>query len=179
MADKYQDTYRAQTIRASWHNYDGGIYFITICTKNYRHFFGEIAHHVMNLSSIGKCAKECLNAIPNHFPHVEIPLSVVMPNHIHCILVIKDPHLEKKTISSMRPHNEFGPQSMNLASVIRGFKIGVKKYAIKAGLEFDWQPRYYDHIIRNLNDWNRIATYIENNVGRWDQDKLNIDADLM
>ena len=68
---------------------------------------------------------------------------------------------------------------MNLASVIRGFKIGVKKYAIKAGLEFDWQPRYYDHIIRNLNDWNRIATYIENNVGRWDQDKLNIDADLI
>ena len=173
MSDKYQNTYRIQTARASWHNYDGGIYFITICTKDYKQYFGRITHHAMNLSPIGECAKKCLEAIPSHFPHVEIPLSTVMPNHIHCILIIKDPHLEKKTITSQRPHNEYGPQSMNLASVIRGFKIGVTKFARTAGLEFAWQPRFYDHVICNNDDLNRIATYIENNVGSWDKDKLN------
>ena len=173
MSEKYQNTYRIGTARASWHNYDGGIYFITICTKDYKEYFGKVTNHTMELSPIGECAKECLEAIPSHFPHVEIPLSVVMPNHIHCILIINDPHVEQKSIQSERPHNGYGPQSMNLASVIRGFKIGVTKYARKAGLEFAWQPRYYDHVIRNNDDWNRITTYIEENVGSWDMDKLN------
>ena len=97
----------------------------------------------------------------------------MMPNHIHGILVINDPHQESKTISSKRPHNEFGPQSMNLASVIRGFKIGVTKFAKQAGISFEWQARFYDHVIRSLNDWNRITTYIENNVGKCNMDELN------
>ena len=173
MEEKFQKTYRIETTRALWHNYDGGIYFITICTHGFRHYFGEIAHHVMNLSPIGESARACLESIPTHFPHVEIPLFVVMPNHIHCILIINNPHLENKTLSSSRLHNEFGPQSKNLASVIRGFKIGVTKAARKLGMDFAWQPRFYDHVIRNLEDWNRVATYIENNVGRWDMDKYN------
>ena len=65
---------------------------------------------------------------------------------------------------------------MNLASVIRGFKVGVTKFARKEGMAFAWQPRFYDHIIRNNDDWNRIAEYIENNVGRWDMDKLNCEG---
>ena len=173
MADQYQHTYRVQSARAPWHNYDGGVYFITICTRDFKHYFGDITHHIMNLSPIGRIAKECIEAIPNHFPHVEVPLYVIMPNHIHCILIINDPQMEKKDISSDRPHNEYGPQSMNLASVIRGFKVGVTKLARKKGLAFAWQPRFHDHIIRNNDDWNRIAEYIENNVGRWDMDKLN------
>ena len=173
MADKYQNTYRIQTARASWHNYDGGIYFITICTHHFKHYFGEIEDHKMVLSPVGKCAQKCWEDIPNHFPHVEIPLYVVMPNHIHGILIINNPHIERKTESSKRPQNEFGPQSLNLASVIRGFKIGVTRFAKQSGLEFGWQARFHDHVIRNLDDWNRIAIYIENNVGQWDQDKLN------
>ena len=173
MDDKYQNIYKIQTARASWHNYDGGVYFITICTKDFKHYFGRINNHVMNLSRIGEQATKCLIDIPTHFPHVQIPLFVVMPNHIHCILIIKDPKTEAKIVTSNRPLNEFGPQSMNLASVIRGFKIGVTKFARKEGLTFAWQPRYYDHIIRNNDDWNRIADYIVKNVGRWDMDTLN------
>lgn len=174
MSEKYQNIFRVQTARASWHNYDGGIYFVTICTRGHRHYFGEVMNHEMHLSAIGECAKKCWEDIPTHFPHVKTPLFVIMPNHIHGILVINDPHLESKTNSSNRPHNEFGPQSMNLASVIRGFKIGVTKFAKESGLSFEWQSRFYDHVIRSLDDWNRIATYIENNVGQWDMDELNI-----
>ena len=60
-----------------------------------------------------------------------------------------------------------------VASVIRGFKIGVTKYARQHGLQFAWQPRFYDHVIRNHHEINRIAEYIENNVARWDLDELN------
>ena len=67
MADKYQNTYRIQTARASWHNYDGGIYFITICTQDRIHYFGEIMNHKMNLSAIGQWDIDELNtAIENH-----------------------------------------------------------------------------------------------------------------
>ena len=66
---------------------------------------------------------------------------------------------------------------MNLASVIRGFKAGVTKFAKMNGITFAWQPRFYDRIIRNLEEWNLIATYIENNVGQWDMDKYNEESD--
>ena len=173
MRDKYQNTYRTQTARASWHNYNGGVYFITICTLKHIHYFGEIINHEMRLSTLGEYAQTCWKTIRMHFPHVETPLFVIMPNHIHGILIIKDPLVDKKETSGHISLNEFGPQSLNLASVIRGFKAGVTKYAKINGITFAWQPRFYDHIIRNLEEWNLIATYIENNVGRWDMDKYN------
>ena len=131
-------------------------------------------NHEMKLSEMGENAKRCWESIPKHFPHVRTPLFVVMPNHIHGILVISDPHLDKHLVANNRTHNDFGPQTLNLASVIRGFKAGVTTFARKRGISFAWQPRYHDHIIRNLKDLNRIADYIENNVGRWDMDKYNV-----
>ena len=95
MEEKFQGKYRITTIRASWHDYRCGAYFVTICTKDREHYFGEIkndekGNHVMNLSQIGKIADECWLAIPQHFPHVQIPLWVVMPDHIHGIVIIDD-----------------------------------------------------------------------------------------
>ena len=63
--------------------------------------------------------------------------------------------------------NVFGPQSRNLASVVRGLKVGVTKYARQHGIPFAWQPRYFEHIIRNQKDLNRITLYIERNVTVW------------
>lgn len=68
--------------------------------------------------------------------------------------------------------NKFGPQSKNLASVIRGFKIGVTKYAKQNNIPFAWQPRFHDQIIRNNDELNRIALYIEQNIAKWDVDDL-------
>ena len=66
--------------------------------------------------------------------------------------------------------NHFGPQSRNLASVIRGFKIGVTKYAREHGLAFEWQARFYDHIVRNNREMTYIDRYIQNNVQNWKGD---------
>lgn len=95
--NKFQNKYRIQSARAAWHRYDGGVYFVTICTKNRKHYFGEIvvcrdaARHVstqMRLSEIGRIATENIQNVTLHYPYAEIPLFVVMPNHIHAIVVI-------------------------------------------------------------------------------------------
>ncbi|MDD4847643.1 MAG: hypothetical protein PHR53_02620 [Bacteroidales bacterium] len=200
MADKYQNKYRIASTRASWHAYDGGVYFVTICTKNRVHYFGEITSEPqMQLSEIGKCTVECWNAIPTHFPHVELGSFVVMPDHIHGIIIINpsndiigtnvgtaaetqdfaSKNTETQDFASKNTETQdfasqqkFGPQSRNLASVIRGFKIGVTKYAHTNNIEFAWQTRFHDHIVRNQEELNRIAHYIENNIARWANDKL-------
>ena len=86
--DKFKDKYRIDTARAYWHNYNGGAYFITICTKNREHFFGEIENGEMVLSQIGEYTQQCIEQIQQHNPYAEIPLYVIMPNHLHLIVFI-------------------------------------------------------------------------------------------
>ena len=69
--------------------------------------------------------------------------------------------------------NRFGPQSKNLASIIRGYKIGVTKFARQNNLSFAWQPRYHDHVIRNAKEYERISQYILANVQNWAADEFN------
>ena len=181
-ADKFKNKYRIPSARAAWHNYNSGIYFITICTKNREHYFGEIIYDEnneakMNYTDLGKFAIECWKTIPLHFPHTEAPLWVVMPNHIHGIIIIHESQNDvaetQNVASSQNDGNQYGPQSKNLASVVRGFKIGVTKYAREKGICFEWQSRYHDHIVRNWDEMNRIADYIDNNPARWAIDQLN------
>ena len=75
------------------------------------------------------------------------------------------------TKQSNEPSSNFGPQSKNIASIIRKFKIGVTKYAMKNNIPFEWQSRYYDHIIRDENDLNRIRKYIIDNPSNWKMDE--------
>lgn len=72
-----------------------------------------------------------------------------------------------------QPQNKFGPQSQNLASIIRGYKTGVKKYATMNNINFTWQPRFHDHIIRNNKSYITIQEYIINNPAKWNDDTYN------
>jgi REP element-mobilizing transposase RayT len=72
----------------------------------------------------------------------------------------------------LNPKNQFGPQRKNLASIVRGFKSAVTTFARKNDIEFGWQPNYYEHIIRNENEYYRIKNYIKNNPKKWAEDKL-------
>lgn len=142
----------------------------------------------MQLSDIGTQARHCWTNIPEHFPFVKLDAFVVMPNHIHGIIVIDksdskielnriietlEPIVETQNFASLLalPKNKFGPQSNNLASIIRGYKIGVTLYCKKNKNLFGWQPRFYDHIIRNDDELNRIRTYITNNPMNWTDDE--------
>ena len=94
-----------------------------------------------------------------------------MPNHVHGIIIInKQTKLNTQNDCSLLyvpQTNKFGSQSQNLASIVRGFKIGVTKYARQHDLPFAWESRYHDHIIRNRRAYHNIRRYITNNPKNW------------
>jgi putative transposase len=90
--DKFQNKYRIASARAQWWDYGwNGAYFITICTQNREHFFGKIVDSKFIPSQIGQLAKTIWHEIPNKFQYVELGDFVVMPNHIHGILILDKP----------------------------------------------------------------------------------------
>ena len=180
MSEKFKNKYRIETTRLQ--NWDYGwnaAYFITICTHNREHYFGEIADGKIRISEIGEIAEKYWFEIPVHFPFVKLDAFVVMPNHIHGIIIIDKPNIdnvETQNIASLQqsPKNKFGPQSQNLASIVRGYKIGVTKNAKTIKPLWKWQSRYHDHIIRDNDEHQRIKNYIINNPKNWINDKFNI-----
>ncbi len=193
--DKFQDKYRIESARAWWHDYDGGAYFITICTKNSEHFLGEIEKGEMVLSEIGEYTRQCIEQIPQHNPYAEIPLYVIMPNHLHLIVYIvetvhapspKQPsndNPETVRAPSLRPNrwkndivNEemqfISKQKNRLAVAIGSLKSAVTHFANQTPDYFAWQTRFHDRIIRDQPEMNRIAAYIQNNVANWEDDEF-------
>ncbi|PCH99828.1 MAG: hypothetical protein COB81_10050 [Flavobacteriaceae bacterium] len=165
---KYQNKYRIPSTRhPNWDYGSNAYYFVTICTDDKTHYFGGVQDHKMKFSSIGKIANDCWLAIPEHFPFVILHNYVVMPNHVHGIIQID------KSDDVMEGANKFGPQSENLASIIRGFKIGVTKNARIIYPQFKWQARFYDHIIRDKRAFVKISEYIVNNPIKWGIDPFN------
>ncbi len=181
----FRNKYRNDTARATWHDYNGGEYFITICTKNREHHFGEIFDGTMQLSALGKYADEQLRHVASHYPYAEIPLWVVMPNHIHAVVIIRPelqsddtPHVRTMCTSSLQ--NNIIDEKMQfvshhrglLSTTIGGLKRAITRYARQQQIPFAWQTRFHDHIIRDTDEMNRIAKYIENNVAKWEYDEL-------
>ena len=170
---KFKGKYRIPSARwAAWDYGSNAAYFVTICVANRAHDFGAITNGEMNLSPLGKSALDCWNEIPAHFPFVELGEFVVMPNHVHGIVAINKTHAVETQNSASLPRNRFGPQSQNLASIIRGYKIGVTKFARQNNLPFAWQARYHDHVIRNAAKQARIQQYILTNPQNWEKDSL-------
>ncbi len=192
MADLFQNKYRISSTRLqSWNYGNAGMYIITICTKNRECYFGEITivrgrdamHGVstMNPTEIGKIAYDEWFKTPELRPDMNIELGefVVMPNHIHGIILIGDNAYNQDNDRRDAMHgvsteykNQFAPQSKNIASIIRGYKSAVTTYARKNNIPFDWQSRFHDHIIRSKDDHLKISNYIINNPAKWVDDKF-------
>ena len=170
--EKFQNKYRIPTSRLQGYDYgSNGCYHVIICTKNRVHYFGEIVNGLMQLSKIGNIAQlEWLKTIELR-PDMNLSLDefVVMPNHLHCIICIGDNQYNTQTpIQSYK--NKFGSQSKNLASIIRGFKIAITTYARKNNIDFAWQDRFYDSIIRSNKGLYEVRKYIVNNPQNWSSD---------
>ena len=122
-------------------------YFITICTRNKVCLFGEPDA----CNYYGCVAEEKLKEIPRHFPGVALDQFVVMPNHIHAILILSG--------------------DSNLSSVVGLYKSAVTRELRKENPEIRvWQTSFHDHIIRNQADYERIWNYIHTNPARWMDD---------
>ncbi|SOD80475.1 transposase [Spirosoma fluviale] len=166
MDDLYQNNYRVPSARLVEYDYgSNGMYFVTICTRKKEFFFGDVDVETARIKPtlIGQVAMDCWLSIPDFFPFVLLDAFQLMPNHVHGVLWICKPETDTP---NWQP-NRFGPQRQNLASILRGFKAGVKKYATMHKIDFGWQPRYYDRVVRNNNELNRIRAYIENNPAKW------------
>ena len=174
--DRFQNKYRIESARADWHDYDGGSYFITICTKNREHFFGEIVNGEMVLSDIGKYAEEQFKNVSSHYPYAEIPLWTIMPNHLHAIVIIdgNKTKYDRRVVETWRAASLRDIANLQgwLSVVIGGLKSSITRFANENALNFAWQPRFHDHIVRDTPDMNRIADYIENNVANWKDDEF-------
>jgi len=180
MTEKYCNKYRVTSARLKdWDYSSPGHYFVTLCTKDRANYFGRVIGGIVERSDMGRVAQECWKNIPAHFPYVELSEFVVMPNHVHGIIRIKPRHgVETQYFASLQhvQRNQFGPQSGNLGSIIRGFKIGVKKWATMNHMDFQWQPGFYEHIIRGEESLRNIRQYIMENPLKWEFDSENPDV---
>lgn len=205
MSDKFLNKYRIPSARwRNWNYADEAAYFITICTKEKKHFFGKVVDGEMQLSTAGKIAKQEWIKSKSLRPDMNLDMEIfqIMPNHIHGIIVIgrnkyntsrdtmrgvstgaiieHSDTMHAVTTKSIQmiennpPANNFGPQSNNLASIIRGFKSAVTMAVRKYLPDFSWQTRYHDHVIRDDNEFSRIAYYIFENPKNWDFDRNNL-----
>jgi len=179
--------YRIPSVHNPFWNYRSpGLYFVTICTKFRVPYFGSITNGHIELSPIGKIVEFELDKTTKIRNNVVLDEWAIMPNHVHVIIRILPPtdgvathrgaSLQYRGTTKQKnnqPFNRFGPQSENLQAIVRGFKSEVKKWTNLYGLEFRWQMRYYDHIIRDDSELKKIQWYIRNNARVWKSDSMN------
>jgi len=174
LATKFRNKYRVESARLkNWDYAWNAPYFITICTKNRECYFGEIIIGEMNLSEIGEIAEKYWKTIPKHFPYALLDEFVVMPNHMHGIIIInKSDHSNKRnenhdtnveTLHATSLHRsipdpdgnkngkmaKISPKPGSLSTIIRSYKSNVTKHARQINPDFAWQSRFFDHVIRN------------------------------
>jgi len=193
--EKFKNKFRIPSARwQSWDYANPGMYFLTICTHNRLHFFGEIKNGEMFLSEMGQIAYTFWEEIPAHFPNMELGAFVVMPNHVHGIVIVNE-RLEKSVTTGnvetlhatslprndnqrtdAKPKNEFmaaiSPQAGSVSAAMRSYKSAVSRLIRPLHADFAWQTRFHDHVIRNSAEYERIEGYILLNPENWEQDKF-------
>jgi putative transposase len=166
--------HKRKSIRLKGYDYSQqGMYFVTVCTHDHHFLFGQIAEERMILNNAGRFANKCWLEIPEHFPHVALDEFIVMPNHIHGIVIINDTNVGANNYSPLQK-NIFRSPYRTIGSIIRGFKIGVTKWFRKNANTYNvWQRNYYEHVIRNEKELNKIRGYIIHNPLKWQLDREN------
>lgn len=233
MLDKYNNKYRIASSRlAGWDYGLNSSYFVTICTHHRICFFGDVIDEQMVLNDIGLLANDFWLQIPEKFPFTKLGNHVVMPNHIHGIIIIDkpddenvetrfiasplsetnaqthlnetqliaslqdNPHVKTRLIASPlsnanvqtrliaslpnKPTNPIGGITENhnpmlhdnLSKIIRWYKGRTTFESRKINIDFAWQSRFHDHIIRNDESFQKISNYITNNPSNWCKDQF-------
>ena len=181
---------KRKTIRMRGYDHaQQGAYYLTICTDDRRHWFGRIVDGVMHRSPIGELAQQCWDAIPEHMRHVDVDEFVVMPNHVHGIVIIRERLGDVRGVRARHDAPLPDPPATDqcakppgiphgaLGQIVASYKSAVTRIAYRDGLlprgTPVWQQNYYDHIIRNQAEWIRIADYIRDNPANWGKDRFN------
>jgi len=175
--------HRRKSIRLPRYDYSqAGAYFVTVVTLEHKCLFGEIVDGEMVLNAWGQIIQKWWDDLPVHFPNVETGAFVIMPNHVHGIIVINGRGAGTAPLP-LDGENRGGetpplPKRPTLGQIIAYFKYkSTKEINALAGAEVVtklWQRNYYEHIIRNDREMDAIWRYIEANPANWAKDKENI-----
>ena len=171
-------------IRASWHDYCDGIYFVTIRCGDKGHHLGEISDGEMSLSPVGMIVDQCIADISVHSGSVEVLNYVVMPNHVHFIVDIhksEGDESQNPDLGCLR-QSDHGEGCVDfhfnseLSKAVRLFKAActrlVRRLPGYEGIEL-WQRNYHEHIIRDQHAFDNIMLYIDTNVMNWGYDRFH------
>jgi REP element-mobilizing transposase RayT len=184
------EKHKRTSIRLKGYDYSQpGYYFITICTKNRECIFGIIEYNKVLLNNIGEMVRRWWLELRIKYENIHLDGFVVMPNHIHGILIVSDNEIGVGANLRVRPNKindnlEKGQtrrSAPTLGDVIRWFKTMTTNEYIKYVKQNGWKPiegklwqrNYYDHIIRKKEDLNKIRQYIKYNPANWELDKNN------
>ena len=173
---RYLLDHRRKSLRLSGYDYSQpGAYFVTICTFRNQNLLGEIHNREMFLNDAGRIVEKTWLEIPEHFLIAGLDSFVVMPNHIHGILVLVE--MGSRGTACRAPTERFGkPVPDSLPTIIRSFKSAATRrfniFRNTTGLTL-WQRNYYEHIIRSEESLFRIRKYIVENPLCWEEDPEN------
>jgi putative transposase len=165
--------HRRRSIRLANYDYSSaGAYFVTICTHKHACLFGENLGGLIRLSDYGSIVQEAWNSLPTHYSHVVLDAFVIMPNHIHGIIVLADGPVG----AGFKPAPTPGTRHA-LPEIVRAFKTFSARRIndFRANRGPVWQRNYYEHVVRNEATLNRIRQYIIDNPARWADDPENLD----
>jgi len=172
-----------RSIRLKGYDYSqAGAYFVTICEANRECIFGEIVDGEVHPNQFGEIVLKWWNELPTYYAPVDLDEFVVMPNHVHGIIVIMD-----DVTGEPRPNNsdDVGaglsrpsapPEKRTLGQLVGYFKFQITTEINQirdTGNVKVLQRDYYEHIIRNEREWNAIAKYIRDNPANWGADLDN------
>ncbi len=151
---------------------------MTVVSHQGKNSFGKIVDAEMNLNQIGLIVEEVGNAIPSHYSYVSIDTYIIMPSHLHGILIINDTNVGARHASPLRDVDSTQHKRQPLGIIIGSFKFAVTKRIHNLDLlsqEKIWQRGYYEHIIRDERDYKKIYEYIEANPINWSLDEENLE----
>ena len=136
-----------------------GAYYVTIVAQGRECLFGQVVGGEMKLSQFGEIVQVVWFDLSNHYAHVELEQFCIMPNHVHAIIILKndDGHPLSEIVRALK---SFSARRIN---ALRG-TVGIPV----------WQPNYYEHIIRNNEDYLAKCGYIQDNPSNWDEDNENV-----
>jgi putative transposase len=155
------DFQHRRSIRLDGYDYStSGAYFITICTHEREYLFGDIVNEMMQFNTFGDITRSHWQQLSQHHPNIIVDESIVMPNHLHGIIILEPSTDYKRSISEIiRGFKTFSAKAINKERGLRSVPV--------------WQRNYYDRIIRNELELDRVRQYIINNPRNWDADKNN------
>ena len=164
------------SIRLPGYDYSrAGAYYVTIVTQGRESLFGEVVNGAIALNRFGQIVEHAWYDLPNHYPHVELDAFCIMPNHVHGIIVLNDDYVG----AGLRPAPTGCTSTKRhpLSEIVRAFKSfsarRINSLRNTQGIPV-WQRNYYEHIIRNNDDYLSKSNYILTNPLNWEKDDENI-----